>query len=509
MAPRLVGPQGDWSPAELEAAGTELLKYLRSHFEQVDDIPVTTTISARELLALLDTPIPEQPEAFDTILSDTREKVVPHLTHWNHPDFFAYFAISASGAGILADTLVSALNVQGMLWKTGPAASALEAVVLRWMAELIGYDPQAEGVLVNGASLATFYALAAAREETGLQIRELGMAGRDLPTLRLYCSEQAHSSVDKAAIALGIGLENLVKVGTDAQYRMAPEQLEAAIRADVEQGRRPFAVVALAGTTSTGAVDPLDAIGEICRRYGVWLHIDGAFGGLFNLVPAVRAQVPDFGPADSVVVNPHKVLYTPLEATALYCRRKGRLAEAFSLDMVPAYLRTPPDEGSVNFMDYSLQLGRSFRALKLWWVIRTFGRQGLQSRMAEHLRLARLLAANVAAHPDLQLVGDSPYPLVCFRFAPAEWQREADTAAPGRRAALQAETDRLSAALLALVNAGGHRYISNTLLREGYTLRVSIGNIRTEERHVVALWESIAAGAASLRKSLQGGADCV
>lgn len=492
---------GDWAPAELEQAGHDVLRLIREYFETIDERPVLTNIQARELQALLDSPLPDHSTAFDQILAETKANVIPHLTHWNHPNFFAYFAISGAGPGILADTLTSALNVNAMIWKTSPAASALEQVVLRWMAEMVGYDPTADGVLLNGASLATFYALAAAREELGLNIREEGLAGRDLPVLRVYCTEHAHSSIDKAVIALGIGLKNLVKIPGDEQHRMRADLLEAAIREDIARGYRPFAAVAVAGTTSTGAADPLAAIGQICREYGLWLHIDGAYGGLYNLVDEIRAQVDDLNAGDSIVINPHKVLFTPLEVTALYCRRKGKLAAAFSL--VPEYLRTEKQDGSVDYMDFSLQLGRSFRSLKLWWIIRSFGRQGLAARMAEHLRLARLLESWSAAHPDFDRVASSPYPLVCLRVFPRDLRERYSAAGEAGREAIRAYLARLNAAVMERVNAGGEQYISHTVLRDGYTLRVAVGNIRTEERHMEALWEKLRATAAEADQKLR------
>lgn len=497
---------GDWSPEEFAAAGHEVLELIRDHLAAIDDVPVLGRCTPEELRALLAGPLPEVGVPFDRILADTRERVIPHLTHWNHPKFFAYFPSGTSGPGIVADTLISALNVNAMLWKTSPAASALEQVVLGWLAELAGYDPGADGVLVNGASLATFYALAAAREELGLGIREQGMAGRDLPVLRVYCTDQAHSSVDKAVIALGVGLNNLVKVESDAGYRMRPDRLAAAVAADRERGYRPFAVVAVAGTTSTGAVDPLADVAAVCRDHGLWLHVDAAYGGLYNILPEIRAQA-DLGVGDSLVINPHKVLFTPLEVTALFSRRGGRLAAAFSL--VPEYLRTDRPEGTVDYMDFSLQLGRSFRALKLWWVIRSFGRSGLAARMAEQLRLARWLHEQAGADPGFRLVGGSPYPLVCLQAFPADLQAAWAAAEPAGRAPLARYRDRLNALVMERVNQGQAGFISHTVVQDGYVLRVAVGNLRTEERHVAALWEELQRAAVEEDRMLRPGLETI
>jgi aromatic-L-amino-acid decarboxylase len=312
--------------------------------------------------------------------------------------------------------------------------------------------------------------------------------------LRLYLSDQTHSSLEKAAIALGIGLRNLVKVPSDVQYRMDPAALASLIAADVAAGHRPFAVCATVGTTSTASVDPLAPISAICQAHNLWLHVDAAYGGFWGLVPEARGAGGDLSLGDSLIVNPHKTLYTPLEVTAFYCRRKGALRVTFSL--VPEYLRTAPDPLATNYMDFSLQLGRSFRALKLWWVIRTFGVAGLRRRMAEHIRLARQLEAWAAADPDWRVLSTSPYPLVCLQALPAAWR--AAYADPAQHATVQQAVDRLNAMLMERVNAAGHSFLSHTVLREGYTLRIAIGNIRTEEQHIRGLWDELRATLAAL-----------
>lgn len=514
---------GDWSPQEMEEAGRHVLATVAKYVAELEETPVLPDIGAAELRQLLGDALPQQPENFADIVADTERRIIPHLTLWNHPRFFAYFPVGSSGPGAMADLLASALNINGMLWKTAPAAAALEEVVLRWLAEMAGYDVDADGVLINGASLATFYALAAAREVAGLDIREKGMTGRDLPTMRVYASEHAHSSIDKAVIALGVGLDNLVKVETDASHRVDPKELRRLVRADVERGYKPLAVVGVVGTTSTGAVDPIEDIAAVCREYGMWLHVDAAYGGFYNIVPAVREEVARLRGtlelADSVVVNPHKVLFTPLEVTALYSRRKGVLKQTFSL--VPEYLRTDDPDEVVNPMDFSLQLGRNFRALKVWWVIRAFGLSGLRARMEHQLELARWLRKQIEAHPDFEtldamtaparsrsssgIAGSvdalnatdadiaappfSPYPLVCFRAYPRAWREQAGLSGVGP--AVNKAVDRLNEALLQRVNARRDHFISHTVVREGYILRAAVGNIRTERRHVESLWHVI------------------
>lgn len=512
-----LGPVGEWTPDELKQNGQFVLDLIEKYMSELEHTPVLPDIGAAELRELLDDPVPQAPQAFQDIVDDTAERVIPHLTLWNHPRFFAYFPVGSSGPGALADLLAATLNINGMLWKTAPSAAALEQVVLGWMADMVGYDRNADGVLINGASLATFYALAAAREAAGLDIREQGMSGRDLPRLRVYSSEHAHSSIDKAVIGIGVGLDNLVKIDTDSSHRLDPQRLDAAIRADIARGYKPLAVVAVVGTTSTGAVDAIDDIAAVCREHGVWLHVDAAFGGFYNIVPSVREQVGELHAADSLVVNPHKVLFVPLEVTAFYCKRKGALANTFSL--IPPYLRTDDAEGVVNPMDFTLQLGRRFHSLKVWWVIRAFGLDGLRSRMEHQLQLTEQLRSAIADHPDFETFfewtgHDTPYPLVCFRAHPRAWRVDDNETnrngprptsnghAEQRPLPFSAALDRFNEALLDAVNADGRHFISHTVVAEGYVLRVSIGNIRTEAEHVESVWRAIQAGFASLSTNL-------
>lgn len=482
---------GDWSPAEFERHGIELLHHLREYFDTIRDRPVAATTEPVSLRSLFDTQMPEGPEPFSAVLADTWDRVIPHLTLWHHPSFHGYFSNSSSFPAILAETLTAALNVNAMLWQSGPAASALEELVLRWIAQMIGYPTDADGVLVNGASLGSFYALAAARDALpGLSVREAGLAGRDLPALRVYASDQAHNSIDKAAIALGFGLQNVVRVDSDTEYRMKPAALKTAIERDRNAGRVPVAVVATVGTTATGAIDPLPALSEICSEHRVWLHVDAAYGGFWRLVPELAPAIDPLSVADSIVVNPHKCLFTPLEVTALYTRRKDALANTFRL--VPEFLRTTDSDQTVDFMDHSLQLGRSFRALKLWWVIRSFGRAGLVNRLSYSAQLARSLRERIEDHPDWRSVTPSALPLICLRYVP----RDLDGIDGERHQWARDRIDTLNARILADVNRSGLAFLSHTVLRDGYVLRVSIGNIQTTAEDIDRLWDTLNAAAA-------------
>ncbi|WP_329394779.1 PLP-dependent decarboxylase [Streptomyces lydicus] len=473
---------GDWSPEELEKNGHLLLSQLREHFTTLRTQPVTTTRSAQEIRAVIDEPLPTAPQPFPEILQQTWDDVRPNLTLWNHPRFHAYFSNSSSGPAILAEMFTAAMNVNVMLWDAAPAAAAVELTVLDWLAQMVGYPVAQDSVLVDGASLGTLYALAAAREQlSDLDIRQQGLAGRDLPRLRIYTSDQTHSSVDKAAITLGVGLDNVVRLPAGPTGRLDPEALRAALERDVRSGHRPLAVVANVGTTSIGAIDPVEEIAEVCAAYDTWLHVDAAYGGFWRLAPEVRPLLPDLSRADSVVANPHKVLLSPMEAGALFCRHRDALTNTFRV--VPEYLRTRHEDGSVDFMNYSLQLGRQFRALKLWWLIKSFGVAGLTSRLSAAAALADGLRARARAHPDWTVENDSPFPLVCLRHRPHD--RDLD----------DAETDELNRRVHRAVNDGRTSFVSHTVLPTGYALRISIGNIHTTEADIDALWSELTAAA--------------
>jgi len=400
--------------------------------------------------------------------------VLPGITHWNHPAFFAYFAISGSAPGIMGEMLAAALNVNGMLWRTSPAVTEIEATVLDWLRQMIGLSGAFDGIMYDTASISTLVAIAAAREVTGLEIRQRGMAGRpELSALCLYCSEQAHSSVEKAAIALGIGQDGVRKIGTDEAFRMDVDELRRAISRDIDAGVRPFCVVAAAGTTSTTSVDPIADIAGVCEDHGLWLHIDAAYAGVAAILPEKRWVLDGVDRADSLVVNPHKWLFTPIECSCFYSRRLGAVRDAFSL--VPEYLRTTEGGEVRNLMDYGPQLGHRFRGLKLWFVMRAYGRAGLEARIREHIRLAQLFTAWVEQAPAWELMAPALFSTVCFRVHPNGLPQD--------------RLDALNREIMDAVNASGEAYLSHTVLHGAFVLRLSIGNIRTQQRHVERAWE--------------------
>jgi aromatic-L-amino-acid decarboxylase len=427
-----------------------------------------------EIAAALPAHPPRHGEPLAAILADVDRVIVPGLTHWNSPGFMAYFGITGSPPGILGETIAAALNVNAMLWRTSPAATELEQVTLRWAAELLGLPAGWFGQITDTASSSTLWALAAAREAAGLDVRTRGMAGRaDLPPLRVYTSEEAHSSVEKACIVLGFGQEGLVKIPTDAEFRLRTDLLRDAVAADVRAGRRPIAAVATVGTTSSTSIDPVGEVADVCTEHGMWLHVDAAYGGAAAVVPELRHVVDGCDRADSLVVNPHKWLLTPIDCSLLYTARPHDLRAAFSV--VPEYLRSSEDD-VVNLMDYGVALGRRFRSLKLWMVLRAYGAEGLAAIVAGHVELANRLQAAIRSEPGWELLAPVPFSTVCFRHHP---QGVADEA--GLRVH--------NAAIVERVNATGEVFISHTQLHGRYALRVAIGNAATTAEHVDRAWD--------------------
>jgi aromatic-L-amino-acid decarboxylase len=362
-----------------------------------------------------------------------------------------------------------------MVWRTSPAATELEDVTLGRLRGMLGLPPAFHGIIYDTASIGGFTALAAARESLGLDIRERGLAGRDdLPVLRVYITDQTHSHIEKGAIALGVGRENVVKVPCDDYFRMRPEALERALDEDLARGRRPMCAVATVGTTSTTSSDPVAAMREITRRRDVWLHVDAAYAGPAAILPEFRSLLDPAHDADSLVVNPHKWLFVPIDLSVLYVRDRELLRRTFSL--VADYLITP-ETGVHNYMDYGLQLGRRFRALKLWFAIRTYGVHGLQRHLRRHIALAQEFAGWVRAEPDWEIAAPHPLSVVCYRCVPADLAPEA--------------ADALNAAIMDDVNADGRIFISSTKLHGRTVLRLAIGNARTEREDVVLAWQLI------------------
>lgn len=453
---------------DFEKALQTISQWMVDYWQHSEKYPVLSQAKPGEIRSALPRQPPLKAESFEEVWKDFEKTVMPGVTHWNHPAFFAYFAITGSPPGILADMVSTTLNVNGMLWKTSPAATELEQVVLDWLRQMVGLPPEFFGVIMDTASVGSLCAMAAARESLGLKIREQGMAGRsDLSRLRIYTSEQAHSSIEKGAIVLGFGKENVRLIPVNAEFQMRPDLLESAIQQDLEMGFIPTCVVATIGTTSTSSVDPVPAIADICKKHGVWLHVDAAYAGSAAILPEKRPLFEGFERADTLLLNPHKWLFTPFDCTAFYTRHPRVLSQAFSL--LPEYLKTA-EEDVVNFMDYGIQLGRRFRALKLWMVIRMYGVDGLQQTIRKHIALAHDFASWVRSSTQFELMAPAPFSLVCFRAKPAGRTEE--------------ETDRANMALMESINRSGEAFLSHTKLNGKVVLRLAIGHMRTEQRHI-------------------------
>lgn len=479
----------DLDPETFRQYGYQVVDWIADYLDNVEDYPVLSRVQPGEIAAQLPASAPDQPEPFEAILNDLDEIIMPGITHWQHPAFFAYFTSSASAPGILGEMLTAAINANGMLWRTSPSATELEERVLDWLRQALGLPAEFKGIITDTASISSLLALAAAREALGLDIREKGLAARpDLPRLRVYTSEQAHSSIAKGAITLGIGTENVLNVPLDEAFRMDVAALGRMIAADVAAGYLPMAVAATVGTTSTTAVDPVPEIAALCREHGIWLHVDAAWAGNAALVPEYQHLLAGVEQADSFVFNPHKWLFTPVDTSCFYVRRPEMLKQAFSL--VPEYLRTAHSDVN-NYMDWGVQLGRRFRALKLWLVVRMFGLDGLRARLREHLRLGDLFAGWVDAHPDFERMAPNPIATVCFRLHPARLRGDESAEAHAYR-------DQLNQALMDAVNAEGEIFISHTKLHGKLVLRLAVGNIRTTEVHVQHAWHVLQSHAARL-----------
>ncbi len=455
--------------AELRRLGRETSDWIADYLSTIRELPVFPSLTPGSLRQRLPAKAPEAGESMDEILADFRSIVVPGLNHWNHPAFYGYFSITASGPGILGEMLTAALNVNAMVWRSSPAATELEDVTTGWLRALLGLPEPFVGVINDTASSSTLYALAAAREVAYPEVHQSGLF--DLPRGRIYASEQAHSSVEKAVMTLGFGRDGYRTIPTNRRFEMDPQALDLAIREDLDAGVRPVAVVATLGTTSTASIDPVAEIAAVARDHGTWLHVDAAYGGPAAIVPEVAERFTGWEKADSVVVNPHKWLFTPIDCSVLYCRRPDDLARAFSI--VPEYLSSSETATARSLMDYGVSLGRRFRSLKLWFVLRYFGRQGIIARIRHHLELTRELADWISAEPGWAVLAPVELGAVAFRYDPGQEGTS---------------SDELNGAILQHVNASGEAFMTHTSLDGRTALRVSIGNLKTTRADVERLW---------------------
>ena len=454
--------------SDFQRAAHEAVDWIAEYLSNTRDYPVVATTKPGELVDSLPKSGPERGESFDAILRDFREKVMPAVTHWNHPGFLAYFATTGSTPAVIGEMLAAALNTNGLHWKTSPAVAELEQVALGWFRDWMGVPSDWFGMVFDTASTGSMHALAAAREFVVPEARENGTPAG----LVMYTSEQSHSSIEKGAICIGIGQKNVRKVPTDSEFRMRPDTLAEMIEADLKNGLRPFCAVATVGTTSTTSVDPLAKIADVTERHGMWLHVDSAYAGPTAILPEYRWIFEGIERADSLVVNPHKWLMTNIDLSCFYTRRPEILRRAFSL--VPEYLKNQEDPRAINLMDYGVPLGHRFRALKFWFVQRYFGRERLAAVLRSGIEMAQKLVEEIKKDSRFEISAPTPFSTVCFRYK---------------------GTDAQNMAILEQVNDSGRFYISQTKLQGKTVLRIAIGNLGTTWEDVRQCWEMVRSAA--------------
>ena len=472
---------GDVPIEEFRSQLHELADWIADYRENIEQLPVAPSARPGAITEQLPKHGPEEGESFERIFADFKNIIVPGVLHWGHPQFAAYFGSTNTAPGLEGEILASAFNINAMTWRTCPAGTELETVVVDWLRQWLHLSEKFGGVVFDTASVGIMHALAVAREEAAPCTRKQGLTGRDLPRFRVYTSDQAHSSVEKAVIALGLGEENVRRVSSDKDFRMNVNELRKLIAQDRAEGFRPLACVATVGTTSTASADPVGEIAALCREEKIWLHIDGAYGAGLALLPEYSWLTSGWNDADSIIINPHKMLFVPFDFSVLYVRDLERLRRVFTL--VPEYLQGDTLEAEKNYMDYGVPLGRKFRALKAWMVFRTFGRSGMEARIRDHLRLAKLLVDWIEADPRFELSAPVVMGVICFRLV-----------APDPVAA-----DELNSALVEKVNTSGRAYVNRTKLKGRTVVRIGLGNVLTTEQHLRNVWDLICTEAGKLR----------
>ena len=485
---------GDTPPEEFRKQLHELADWIADFRENIESLRVAPNEKPGAVRAQLPRQPPEDGEPFEKILSDVDRLIVPGMVQWSHPMFLGYFGWTTTAPGILGEVLSAPLNVNAMTWRTCPAATELETVVIDWLRQWLALPDEFGGVVYDTASVGIMHALAVAREQAAPSARKLGLTNRALPRFRIYSSDQAHSAAEKSAIALGIGEENVIRVSSDKEFRLEISTLLQMIAQDRQEGFQPLAVVATVGTTSSASVDPVPEIAKICREEKMWLHIDGAYGGGFAMLPEYKWVSKGWEVADSIVINPHKTLFVPLDFSVLYVRDLERLRRVFTL-APPDVLRRDTVEATKNYMDYGIQLGRRFRALKAWVIWRSLGRQGIVARLREQIRLANLLANWIKNDNRFELAAPVSMGVVCFRFVgPSKMQVVAGIGDAGSGSTPPATTEglgRLNSELVERINASGRAYLTQTKLRGRTVMRIGFGNVLTTEEHLRKAWELI------------------
>lgn len=458
--------------------------WMADYFERVESFPVKAVVQPGEILSKVPSVAPGQPEPMEAIFRDFREVIVPGMTHWQSPNFFAYFPANASYASVLAEMLTATLGAQCMVWETSPAAAELEERMMGWLKDMTGIPAGWDGVIQDTASSSTLTSLLTARERfTGFKVNRSGL--RRFPVFRVYGSAETHSSIEKAVKIAGIGQQNFIRIETDEQMRLDPVKLDQAIRDDKAAGRQPLAAVATLGTTGTTAIDDLAAISEVCSNHRLWLHVDAAMAGTALILPEYRWMIRGIELADTFVFNPHKWMFTNFDCSAYFVKDRESLIRTF--EILPEYLKTKT-RGMVNdYRDWGIPLGRRFRALKLWFVIRSYGLEGLQTTVRRHIQMAQWLEQAIRNNRNFELVSPRTINTLCFRYSPPGMSDEE-------------RCNRLNEELMLILNNSGKMLLSHTKVRGKYTLRLVVGQTRVEQRHVEEAWKRICDAAEELKK---------
>jgi aromatic-L-amino-acid/L-tryptophan decarboxylase len=458
---------------EFRSNAHQFVDWIADYFLNVEKYPVRSQVNYGQIRNSLPAEAPNEPESISEIFKDFKEKIIPGITHWQNPNFFAYFPANSSLPSVLAEFLTAALGVQGMKWITSPAATELEEVVTEWLRKMIALPADFSGVIVDTASVATLCAILASRERVTCNRTNFeGMQNKFV----VYCSSEAHSSIEKAVRIAGLGSDNLRKIATDDFCKMIPEKLQSAIEEDIKSGKTPACIIGALGTTGTCAIDPIDKIGPIAAKYNIWFHIDAAFAGTALILPEFRNSITGLEFADSLVFNPHKWMFTNFDCSAFFVKDKDHLQNTFRL--IPSYLQTQTNTEANDYSNWGIHLGRRFRSLKLWFVIRNFGLNGLQAKIREHIQLAVFFEENITKHGTFKIVVPRTLTVVCFRFEPTGISNED-------------EINRLNSILLEKINASGKLYISHTLIGNKFTLRFVCSQTNVAKKHVQQALENI------------------
>ncbi len=469
---------------EFRKQAHKLVDWMADYYRHIEKFPVKARVNPGDIYRQLPEIPPEEGESMDSIFKDFEHIVLPGMTHWQSPNFFAYFPANSSYPSVLGEMLTATLAAQCMIWDTSPAAAELEEKVMNWLKQMIGLPQAWDGVIQDTASSATLVSLLTAREKySRYQINQKGFAGFE--NFKIYCSTETHSSIEKAVKIAGFGSTNLVKVAVDAQLRLNPEALEKAIKNDLQAGQRPLAIVATLGTTGTTAIDPLNEIAEIAARYDLWLHVDAAFAGNALVLPEYRWMIEGIEQVDTFVFNPHKWMFTNFDCSAYFVKDRQALLRTMSI--LPEYLKTETTGRVNDYRDWGIALGRRFRALKLWFVIRNFGVEGIRQRFREHIRWASELEQSIAEQPDFEIMAPRTLNLVCFRYHPKKIRDEA-------------RLDALNEQLLHTLNASGRLFLTHTRVKGRYTLRMVTGQTYLQQSHVQRAWQFILEQARQLKQ---------